>query len=470
MEIFLTGENKGTRVYCVDENGLPFGFKDEKIQKRIEKLKNAGLFLNGKDVYRDFLDEENSVCYYTAIKGSIGKESIKKAFYRLCELLRKENLDEIEIMANELSSELSYIAEALVMSLYSYDRFLTEKSKIVSRICFFADEKNRKYIDEGRILGEAVNIARDLVNEPANSQTPYVLADEIEALGKKWGFEVEVLKGEALEKIHAEALKEVGKASSNPPAFIIMRYNGDPESSDRAGLIGKGVTYDSGGLNLKSGARFITMKHDMAGSGTMTGVMCALAGLKAKVNATAIVAACENVISGNAYKPGDIIGSMKGSTIEITSTDAEGRLTMIDALYYAAKNENVNCLIDIATLTGAARRMLGDYGAPYLSTNESLAQSYEKGASESGELVVRLPFIEDALSTLRSYDADYVNSARGEVCGCITAGLFLREFTEDLPYLHIDAAGPLWLERSFDGFLKGGSGWGVRTIYHMLTK
>ena len=266
-----------------------------------------------------------------------------------------------------------------------------------------------------------------------------------------------------------EALLQVSKGSPNSPAVIVTRYLGDPERpGGRMGLIGKGVTYDSGGLNLKSGQRFITMKHDMAGGATVIGAMCAAAARKLKVNAVAVVAACENLISGQAYRPGDIIGSMGGKTIQVNSTDAEGRLTLIDAMTYAIRHEKVDRLVDIATLTGAARRILGEYGAPVLGNDSGLWDQLSAAGERAGELVCRVPLVEDARAKIRGDVSDLVNTTLEQTGGMVTAALFLEEFTEGRPWAHIDAAGPLWLDHQRPYTPKGGSGWGVRTLYYLL--
>ena len=288
---------------------------------------------------------------------------------------------------------------------------------------------------------------------------------------KKYGMKFVTLfvAEEKIRSLGMEALYQVSKGSPNPPVVIIMRYTGAPECpEDITALIGKGVTYDSGGLNLKAGQRFTTMKHDMAGGGTVIGAMCAIAQQKLRCNVVAVVAACENLISGRAYKPGDIIGSMGGKTIQINSTDAEGRLTLIDAITYAIRYEHASRLVDIATLTGAARRILGEYGAPVLGNDDSLWSALEAGAKGSGELVCRVPLVPDARAKIRGDVCDLLNTSLAETGGMVTAALFIEEFVEGKPWMHIDAAGPLWLDHDMPYTPRGGSGWGVRTLYHMV--
>ena len=398
-------------------------------------------------------------------------EKARRAAAKLAEYAGAHRIPFFGMSLGEVEpATLRAVCEALVMACYRYTDFLSSPKKPrLEEVVIEAGEELRPAFQEGLTLGRAVCEARDLVNEPANAQTPEKLAQEAVSLGGIYGFETEVLGEEQILRLGMEAFYAVGNGSPNRPVVIVMRYRGDPDRPQEiVGLVGKGVTYDSGGLNLKSGQRFITMKHDMAGGGTVIGAMCAIAREKLRANVTAVVAACENVISGAAYKPGDIIGSMAGKTIQINSTDAEGRLTLIDAIYYAVEHEKVTRVADIATLTGAARRILGEYGAPVLSNSDGLWQALSRGAAQSGELVCRVPLIEDARQKMRGDVSDYVNTSLAEAGGMVTAALFIEDFTQGRPWIHIDAAGPLWLDREMPYTPKGGSGWGVRALYHMV--
>ena len=398
-------------------------------------------------------------------------EAVRRATAKLVEWAGRHKLETLGLDGMQLeAAEVRAAAEAGVMAAYRYTEYLTKKPQqtLTGLVLAVADDC-RAAAEEGVTLGTVTNVARDLVNEPSNVQTPVRLAWEVEELGRTYGFAVEVLDLERIRALGMEALYQVSKGSPNPPAVIVMRHMGDSaHPEDITGLIGKGVTYDSGGLNLKSGQRFTTMKHDMAGGATMVAAMCAIARQRLRANVVAVVAACENLISGTAYKPGDIIGSMGGKTIQINSTDAEGRLTLIDAMTYAIRHEHVSRLVDIGTLTGAARRILGEYGAPVLGNDTAFWQALERGAEVSGELVCRVPLVEDAREKIRGDVCDLLNTSLAETGGMVTAALFLEEFVESKPWLHIDAAGPLWLDRDMPYTPKGGSGWGTRTIYHMV--
>lgn len=398
-------------------------------------------------------------------------ESVRRAVAKLVEWAEGKRFTAVGLEAAGLcEAELCAAAEGAVMANYRYTAQLSQQvPSCLERFVLNADPSLSDAVEEGALLGRCVNVARDLVNEPSNFQTPQQLAQETQELGKQYGFQVQCLEEDQILALGMEALYQVGKGSPNRPVVIVMRYMGDPDHpKDITGLIGKGVTYDSGGLNLKSGQRFITMKHDMAGGATVIGAMCAIAARKLPANVTAVVAACENLISGQAYKPGDIIGSMAGKTIQINSTDAEGRLTLIDGITYAIRHEHVVRLVDIATLTGAARRILGDYGAPVLGNDDALWRALALGADQSGEVICRIPLIPDARASLRGDVSDLVNTTLEQTGGMVTAALFLEAFTEGRPWLHIDAAGPLWLDRGRPYTPKGGSGWGVRMMYRMV--
>ena len=368
---------------------------------------------------RDY--QSGSATVFVGLGDAVSPEALRRGTDKLVAWANRQKIAQLGIAADGLQGEeLRSVAEAAVMASYRYTEYLTSKPE--------------------RSLEQVV----------------------IEA-------EASLLAEEKIRSLGMEALYQVSKGSPNPPVVIIMRYTGAPECpEDITALIGKGVTYDSGGLNLKAGQRFTTMKHDMAGGGTVIGAMCAIAQQKLRCNVVAVVAACENLISGRAYKPGDIIGSMGGKTIQINSTDAEGRLTLIDAITYAIRYEHASRLVDIATLTGAARRILGEYGAPVLGNDDSLWSALEAGAKGSGELVCRVPLVPDARAKIRGDVCDLLNTSLAETGGMVTAALFIEEFVEGKPWMHIDAAGPLWLDHDMPYTPRGGSGWGVRTLYHMV--
>lgn len=315
-------------------------------------------------------------------------------------------------------------------------------------------------------LTSSIYLSRELINERANAMTPRVLADVAERVGSESGIEVEILNENEIAALGMEAFLSVAKGSDEPPRFIVMRYKGKPESDKTLALVGKGLMYDSGGYAIKPTASMYSMFSDMSGSAAVIGAIRALALTKAKVNVTAIVASCENMISGHAYRNGDIIGSMAGKTIEILNTDAEGRLTLADAVTYAWQKENADYIVDIATLTGAVVVALGDIMTAALADDETLWSAIEAASTQSGDLVWRLPFHEEFARLNKSDRADLKNSA-GRGGGTITAGHFVRAFTGNTPFLHLDIAGTAYTDAAGDRKLKGASGVGVELLYDL---
>jgi leucyl aminopeptidase len=257
------------------------------------------------------------------------------------------------------------LAEASLLTSYKFEKYRSESNyEAPEALHLVQDSKNTRNLNkgilEGRILAETTKLARDLVNEPANTMYPDTLAEAAKKAALDYGFSIEIFNLDKLRRIKMEAFLAVAKGSKHEPRLIIMRYQGNPDvKHNTIGLIGKGLTYDSGGYCIKPPQGMVGMKNDMAGAAAVIGTMAAIANLKLRINVTAIIAACENMISGEAYRPGDIVRSMSGKTIEVLNTDAEGRLTLIDAIHYAIEREHVVKIVDIATLTGAAVGALG---------------------------------------------------------------------------------------------------------------
>ena len=372
-------------------------------------------------------------------------------------VLHIENLHEQEVLAKAAT-------EAVLMADYKYD-LKTKEDETKDVELDLITSIDLDVINESYVLAESNLIARDLVNQPSNLMHPIALAEKSVELGKEKGFEVEVLDYDQIKALKMEAFVSVAKGSDIDPRFIIMRYKGDPESEDILGYVGKGLTYDSGGLSIKPTASMATMKSDMAGSAAVIGAMCAIADMKLKKNVTAVVAACENMISGKAYRPGDVIGSMGGKSIYIGNTDAEGRLTLIDAMHYIVTKENVSKVLDIATLTGAAIHCTGDAASPVISNNDDFFNQVQKSFDLSGEQIWRMPIFDEYKELLKHHEADLTNTAGSP--GTITAGLFIGEFNGDLPWVHVDIAGTSFSKKEAGILSKGGTGVAVRPLYYL---
>jgi leucyl aminopeptidase len=317
--------------------------------------------------------------------------------------------------------------------------------------------------ERGQILGESQNFTRELVNEPANLLTPMILADKARAMAQECGLECEVLDQDRMMQLGMGSLLGVSQGSAAPPALIIVRYKPEtPSKSDHLALIGKGVTFDTGGYSIKPADGMEKMKYDMAGGAAVLGTMRAISKLKPSIPVTAFVPAVENMVSSRAQRPGDIVKSLNGKTIEVLNTDAEGRLILIDAITYA-KRLGCTHLVDAATLTGAIVVALGNVNIGAFTNNEDFLARVMSAAKIEGEKMWHMPLDEDYKELLKSAFADLANIG-GRWGGAISAAWFLREFVDDTPWVHLDIAGTAWLDDAKPHMAKGPSGVCVRTF------
>jgi leucyl aminopeptidase len=318
-------------------------------------------------------------------------------------------------------------------------------------------------MNEARVLGESQNFTRELVNEPSNRMTPTILADRARKMAQEVGLKIEVYGADKIKELKMGAFWGVAQGSDEPPALIVLRYEpaGAP-AEPVLGLVGKGITFDTGGISIKPADGMEKMKYDMAGGAAILGAMRAIALLKPKIKVTAVVCATENMPSGKAQKPGDVQIAMSGKSIEIINTDAEGRLVLADGLFYARQ---LGCthLVDAATLTGAVVVALGYFNAGVFANDEKMYERFSKALVRSGEKMWRMPLDDEYKEVIRSHIADIVNSG-GRWGGAITAAMFLKEFAEDTPWLHLDIAGTAWMEDAKPWIAKGPSGIAVRSL------
>jgi leucyl aminopeptidase len=305
-----------------------------------------------------------------------------------------------------------------------------------------------------------------MVNEPANYMTPTIMAETAANLARIYGLELMILGREQMLELGMGALLGVAQGSQQPPQFIILRYKGRDTDENDVALLGKGITFDSGGISLKPAEAMGDMKSDMAGGAAVMAAMSALAQLKPKINVIALVAATENLPSGTALKPGDVLKSMLGKTIEIISTDAEGRLTLADALGYA-KKQGAKTLIDVATLTGAIRVALGDICTGAFTNNQELVDKVIAAGAEAGEKIWQMPMYEEYKEQNKSDVADIKNTG-GRDAGAITGAQFLAEFAGDTPWVHLDIAGTRLNEKERGYLGKGATGVPVRTLVNFV--
>lgn len=315
-------------------------------------------------------------------------------------------------------------------------------------------------------VADGVFHTRDLISEPANILHPESFAEDIRSLSSL-GVDVEVLGEKEMEKLGMGSLLSVGQGSERESQLVVMRWNGSAKDEQPISFVGKGVTFDTGGISLKPGPGMEQMKWDMGGAGTVVGLMKALAGRKAKVNVVAVVGLVENMPSGSASRPGDVVTSMSGQTIEILNTDAEGRLVLADAIWYTQDRYKPKFIIDLATLTGAIIVTLGHEHAGIFSDDDELCDQLSKAGAATGDKVWRLPLHKNYDKLIDCAIADMQNIG-GKGAGSITAAQFLKRFTNDTPWVHIDVAGTVWSDKDLPLSEKGGTGFGVRLLDRLV--
>jgi leucyl aminopeptidase len=371
------------------------------------------------------------------------------------------------------SGDAEAVVEGAVLGNFEPDRYKTSSEakplESFSVVAAPASDEAARGFERGRILADAQNFTRELVNEPANRMTPMLLADRARDMAAACGLECEVLDQDRMRQLGMGSLLGVAQGSAEPPALIVIRYKPavEPKTRDHLGLVGKGVTFDTGGVSIKPAEGMEKMKYDMAGGAAVLGGMRAIAQLKPAIPVTALVPAVENMVGSRAQRPGDIVTSLSGKTIEVLNTDAEGRLILIDALTYA---QRLGCthLVDVATLTGAIVIALGYVNVGVFTNNDGLLSRVMDAAKAEGEKMWRMPLDEDYKDLLKSAFADLANIG-GRWGGAISAAWFLKEFVGETPWVHLDIAGTAWLEESKPFLAKGPSGVCVRTFAKLAT-
>jgi leucyl aminopeptidase len=367
------------------------------------------------------------------------------------------------------------VAEGAIAGDYDADCYRTEREgeRRIDRLELATGGGSRNdavaaALERGRVIAEAQNFSRDLVNEPSNNMTPTSLALRAQQMAGHFGLDCRVLGPEEIRNLKMGAFWAVAQGSEEPPKLIVLNYaHPDAAHAELIGLVGKGITFDSGGISIKPSESMHEMKTDMAGGAMMLGVMQAIAQLKPVARVVALVPATENMPSGKAYKPGDVITSLSGKTIEILNTDAEGRLVLADALTYA-RQLGCSVLIDAATLTGAVMIALGNITTGVFGWNKKWVERVLSSAAAVGEKMWQMPVDEDYRDLYKSSIADLANTG-GRYGGAITAAMFVGEFAGDTPWVHLDIAGTRWSNEEKPYLAKGPTGAGVRTLVHLLS-
>jgi leucyl aminopeptidase len=365
------------------------------------------------------------------------------------------------------------VTEGTLLSAYAFDKYKSEKNgKPAAQILTLAGEHLQKTPSLSRALEVArkvipgVFLARDLINEPASVSTPTFLAEHAGRIARGNGVKGEIWGPAKIKAANLSGLLAVARGSIEEPRFIKLSYTPTGKAKKKIALVGKGLTFDSGGLSLKPPKSMETMKHDMSGGATVLGVMSVISQLKPQVQVTGYVPATENMPSGTAQKPGDIIRYRNGKTVEVLNTDAEGRLILADALIQAVQDKP-DVIIDLATLTGACVVALGPQMAGLFSNNQELSDTLLQCSKKTGEALWPLPLVKEYKEDIRSTVADIKNTGSGNA-GAIAAALFLQEFVDGVPWAHLDIAGPAFSEKESGYITKGGTGFGVRTLIQYL--
>ena len=379
------------------------------------------------------------------------REATAKAIKKAMQMEAKTVAFAYEDVDFDYSEQFTYGA---LIADYTFDKYKTKKDKKIETVYVNA---TKELVEKNEKICKAMKLARDLANEPAEYSTPSKLAEIAQTLG----LETKIYEKEDCEKMGMGAFLAVAKGSAQPPKFIHMKYS-CPDPKKRIAIIGKGICFDSGGLDIKPASSMLTMKDDMSGAACVLGVMSVIKEFNPEVEVHGIIAACENMPGCSAYKPGDILTAKNGKTIEVDNTDAEGRLTLADALCYADEL-GVDEIIDLATLTGACMVALGTVAAGIVGNNDELVKNIIKVAGEQGERYWELPMYEEYKITLKSDVADMQNTG-SRWGGASTAGLFLKEFVDKSKWAHIDIAGVAHLDKPQNEFIKGSTGAGVRAI------
>src|SRR5437660_8771410 len=494
----LTGSSQSGKK--IDAQALAIAvFKDDKADHGLLKELDAatGGLINRVIETEEFKAKEGETAYFHIADSElkpqrlllIGRgdleatktQQVKQLAGSASIFLRSKNAKSVAIIPRaegDVEKVSQSVIAGAIMGLFEPDKYRTKENKRreLERIVVViegADEKILKRgAERGRIIGESVNLTRDLANEPGVFMTPTILAERAQEVAKKFGLSIDVLDQKRMEKLGMGSLLGVSRGSDEPPKLIVLKYQ--PRRIDKRhkdellALVGKGITFDSGGISLKPGENMELMKYDMTGAATVIGTMRAIAQLKPAIPVLGIAPCAENLPSGKATKPGDVLRAMTGKTIEVINTDAEGRLVLADAISYA-KKLGATRIIDIATLTGAVSIALGDVNTGILGTDQSLIDGVIEAGREVGERFWQLPLDKEYSNQIKSDIADIKNTG-GKKAGTITAAAFLKEFVDDTPWAHLDIAGTAWGDRATPFRAKGPTGIAVRTLIEFIER
>jgi leucyl aminopeptidase len=393
--------------------------------------------------------------------------------------LRSKNAKTIVIApraSEDAERAAQYVIAGAIMGLFEPDKYRTKEKeeREIKRFEVVIDGADKaalqRGVERGRIIGESANFTRDLANEPGGFMTPTILAQKAKEVAKEFGLSFDALDQKQMEKLGMGSLLGVSRGSDEPPKLIVLKYTPSrkQKSDELLALVGKGITFDSGGISLKPGENMELMKYDMTGAATVIGTMRAIAQLKPSIPVLGVAPCSENLPSGKATKPGDVLRAMTGKTIEVINTDAEGRLVLADAIAYA-KELGATQIIDMATLTGAVTIALGDVNTAILGTDQNLIDEVIQAGREVGEKFWQLPLDQEYTNQIKSDIAD-IKNVGGKKAGTITAAAFLKEFADGISWAHLDIAGTAWGDPATPFRAKGPTGIAVRTLIEFVER
>ncbi len=449
-----------------------------KLHPWIAKLEASGEF-TGKKGETEVIPQPEGFLAKRLVLAGAGEESAftgteaRKWAATVVRSFKSKSLKSIALVTG--SEHVAFVAEGVVLADWEADAHKSKKDpscklEAVTVVIPGGDPSLEVAFERGRIVAEGQNLTRDLANEPGNLLPPRVLAERARQMAADNGLQCEVLDETKMRELGFGALLGVSQGSAEPPTFTILRYEpAQAVEGVHLGLIGKGVTFDTGGISIKPSEGMEKMKYDMSGGAAMIGAMYAIARLKPSVRITAFIPSVENMPGSKAQRPGDIVTSLAGKTVEVLNTDAEGRLILIDAITYA-KQQNCTHLIDAATLTGAIAVALGSVNCGAFTNDQPFMDRLLESSRTQGEKIWQMPMDDEYKEMLKSPYADLPNISGGRYGGAITAAKFLEEWTEGTPWIHLDIAGVAWLDEGKAGLAKGPSGFGVRTLADLACK
>jgi leucyl aminopeptidase len=444
------------------------GFKGDKGEITFYKSDNGITAMFGLGKEKDINSEQKIAELGFALYGALAGKNYKNIDIQI-KSSEKSGLNDAELAAN--------IAFGMVMRSYKFDKYFTKKKdedKVkLEKVSFISDNESdaEKKFKELMNIADGVFLARDLISEPPNILYPESYANICESELTKVGVKVEILDVAQMKKLGMGALLGVGQGSKNDSRMVVMQYQGSKKKEDAPiAFVGKGVTFDTGGISIKPSGGMEDMKYDMAGSATVVGLMHVLASRKAKVNAVGVIGLVENMPGGNAQRPSDVVTSMSGQTIEVLNTDAEGRLVLADALWYCQDRFKPKFMVNLATLTGAIVVSFGSLFAGLFSNDDKLSEKLIEAGEETGERLWRMPVNDDYDKQINSEIADMQNMGNDKGAGSITAAQFLKRFVNNVPWAHLDIAGVAWARKDKNLSPKGAVGFGVRLLNNLVAK